>query len=122
MNPIIRLRVESWGSENKTPVELMFAGTIFSMVKIWFSCWGLIVAISGGRVLRILVKQLAEMMSLFVKQVADKHCQSVTFDSLFFSDARTADSRSVQSFAILKIMTIIRGKNTLETGILSFLL
>ena len=99
----------------------MFAGTIFSMVKIWFSCWGLIFAISGGRVLGILVKQLAEM-SLFVKQVADKHCQSVTFDSLFFSDARTADSRSVQSFAILKIMTIIRGKNTLEPGILLFLL
>lgn len=68
-----------------------------------------------------LVKQLAEM-SLFVKQVADKHCQSVTFDSLFFSDARTADTRSVQSFAILKIMTIIRGKNILETGILLFLL
>ena len=65
--------------------------------------------------LGILVKQLAEM-SMFVKQVADKHCQSVTFDSPFFSDARTADSRSVQSFAILKIMTIIRGKNMLETG------
>ena len=56
----------------------MFAVTNFSMVKIWFSCWGLIFAISGGRALGILVKQLAEM-SLFVKQVAEKHCQSVTF-------------------------------------------